>query len=159
MPEGKNAQLEGAKCPSAALLPEVIFNYVLTVKEYVFALSEEKLPENWERAGKIVKEPGKVRETTQMISFFNNSLNISFFSHALSWKNMCERAKTYSSPFTPFYFVLNSIYGSLIKTTCHVRNCIKTCQREYVNKLTHLTCNLSCEHLVNSFFVILREVN
>ena len=56
--------------PDGALLPEAIFNYVLTVEEYVFALSEEKMPENCERARKILKEPGKVRETMQLISFF-----------------------------------------------------------------------------------------
>ena len=39
MPEGKRAWYEGTKCPMAALLPEAIFNYVLTVEEYVFVLS------------------------------------------------------------------------------------------------------------------------
>ena len=52
------------------LLPEAIFNYVLTVEEYVFVLSELKMQENCERARKTVKEPGTVRETMQMISFF-----------------------------------------------------------------------------------------
>ena len=56
--------------PDGALLPEPIFNYVLTVEEYVFALSEGKMPENCERARKILKEPRKVRETMQLISFF-----------------------------------------------------------------------------------------
>ena len=70
MPEGKRARLEVTKCPSAALFSETIFNYVQTVEEYVFALSEGKMPENCERAGKIEKELGKVRETVQMISFF-----------------------------------------------------------------------------------------
>ena len=70
MPEGERARPEGTKCPSAALLPEAIFNYVLSVEKYVFELSEGKMPENYERAQKIVKEPGKVRETMQMISFF-----------------------------------------------------------------------------------------
>ena len=51
-------------------MPEAISNYVLTVEEYVFALSEGKMPENCERARKIAKKPGKVRETMQMISFF-----------------------------------------------------------------------------------------
>ena len=69
MPEGKRARPESTKCPSATLLPEAIFNYVLTVEEYVFALSEGKMPENFERARKIVKEPGNVRETMQMIFF------------------------------------------------------------------------------------------
>ena len=49
MPEGKRARPEGTKCPSAAFLPEAIFNYVLTVEEYAFALSEGKMPENCER--------------------------------------------------------------------------------------------------------------
>ena len=88
MPEGKRARPEGTKYPSADLLPEAIFNYVLTVEEYVSALSEGEMPENCERARKFVKEPGKVRETMQMISFF---------IHVLSGKHMCERAKTYSS--------------------------------------------------------------
>ena len=52
MPEGKSARPEGTKCPMAALLTELIFNYVLTVEEYVFALSERNMPENCERARK-----------------------------------------------------------------------------------------------------------
>ena len=63
MTEGKRARPEGTKCPSAALFPEAIFNYVLTVEQYVLALSEGKMPI-------IVKEPWKVRETMQMFSFF-----------------------------------------------------------------------------------------
>ena len=55
MPEGKRAQPEGRKSPSAALLPEAIFNYVLTVEEYVFALSEGKMPESYERARKSAR--------------------------------------------------------------------------------------------------------
>ena len=39
MPDGKRARPEGTKSPIAALLPEAIFNYVLTVEEYIFALS------------------------------------------------------------------------------------------------------------------------
>ena len=74
MPEGKRARPEGTKCPSMDILPEAIFNYVLTVEDYVFALSERKMPENCERAWKIVKEPGKVRETMLMISFFIHAL-------------------------------------------------------------------------------------
>ena len=70
MPEGKRARPEGTKCSSVALLSEVIFNYVLTVEEHVFALSGGKLPEKWERARKYVEESGKWRETMQMISFF-----------------------------------------------------------------------------------------
>ena len=70
MPEGKRARPEGTKCPSATLLPEAFFNYVLTVEEYFFALSERKMPENCERVRKIVKETGKVRRTMHMISFF-----------------------------------------------------------------------------------------
>ena len=55
MPKGKRARPEGKKCPSAALLPEAIFNYVLTVEEYVFALSEGKMPESYERARKSAR--------------------------------------------------------------------------------------------------------
>ena len=40
MPEGKRARPEGTKCSMAALMPEAIFNYVLTVEENVFALSD-----------------------------------------------------------------------------------------------------------------------
>ena len=50
MPEGKRVQPEGTKCPGAALLPKVVFNYVLTVEEYVLMR---------ERCEKSVKEPGK----------------------------------------------------------------------------------------------------
>ena len=73
MPEGKRAQPEGPKCPSEALLPEIIFNYFLTVEEYVFALSEGNIPENCERARKIVKE----RESAR------NYANCSFFIHVI----------------------------------------------------------------------------
>ena len=55
MPDGKRARPEGTKVQIAALLTEAIFNYVLTVEEYVFALSEGKMPENCEIAQKIVK--------------------------------------------------------------------------------------------------------
>ena len=55
MPEGKRARPEGTKCMSAALLPEANFNYVRTVEEYVFALSEGKMPENCERARKSAR--------------------------------------------------------------------------------------------------------
>ena len=66
MPEGKRARPEGTKCPMAALLPEAIFNYVLSVEEYVFALSV------WFCSFNCLskEEPGKVRETMQKISFF-----------------------------------------------------------------------------------------
>ena len=75
MPEGNRARPEGTKFPMAAPLPEAIFNYVSTVQEYVFALSEGKMPQNCKKARKTVKKPGKVRETMQMISFFINALS------------------------------------------------------------------------------------
>ena len=53
MSEGKRASPEGRKCPSAALLPEAIFNYVLTVEEYDLLFLRE-------RCQKTVKEPGKL---------------------------------------------------------------------------------------------------
>ena len=55
MPEGKRARPEGTKCLMAALLSEAIFNYVLTVEEYVFVLSEGKMPEKCERARKSAR--------------------------------------------------------------------------------------------------------
>ena len=56
MTEGKRARPEGTKCPSVALLPEAMFNYVLTVDEYFFfALSDGKMPENYERARKSAR--------------------------------------------------------------------------------------------------------
>ena len=64
-------------------MPEAIFNYALTVEEYVFAHSEEKMPENCERARKIVKEPVKVRETMQMISFFIHAFQYFVFYSCL----------------------------------------------------------------------------
>ena len=70
MPDGNRTRPEGTNCSSAALLPEAIVNYVLTVEEYVFALSEGKMPVKCGRARNTVKEPGKVRETMQMIPFF-----------------------------------------------------------------------------------------
>ena len=39
-----------------ALLPEAIFNYVVAIEEYVFALSEGKMPESFERARKIAQD-------------------------------------------------------------------------------------------------------
>ena len=71
-----------------ALLPEAIFNYVVTVEEYVFALSEGKMPESFERARKIAQN--YANDFFFLFMRFNNS----FFIHALSWKNMCERPKT-----------------------------------------------------------------
>ena len=56
--------------PDGGSFAQAIFNYVLTVEEYVFALSEGKLPENCKKARKIAKKPEKVRKTMQMISFF-----------------------------------------------------------------------------------------
>ena len=55
MPEGKRTRPEDTKCPMAALLPEAIFNYLLIVEEYVFALSEVKSAGNFERARKIAR--------------------------------------------------------------------------------------------------------
>ena len=52
MSEGKRARPEGTKCPSAALLPEAIFNYVQTVEEYVFDLSEGKMPERAQKSAR-----------------------------------------------------------------------------------------------------------
>ena len=65
--------LEGTKCPMAALSPEAIFNYVLTVEEYVFALSVCFCSFKCYNQASFKKEPGKlwkVRETTQMNSVF-----------------------------------------------------------------------------------------
>ena len=57
--------------PDGGSFAQAIFNYALTVEEYVFALSEKKkLPENCKRPRKIAKKPEKVRETMQLISFF-----------------------------------------------------------------------------------------
>ena len=84
MREGKRAHPEGTKYPMAALMPEAILNYVLTVKEYVFALSEGKMAENCERARKTVKELEKVREPMQVFLFSFMCSNISFFIDALS---------------------------------------------------------------------------
>ena len=39
-----------------------------------------------------------------------------------------------SFPVPPFDFFGNLIYENLFKLTFHVINCIKTCQREQVNK-------------------------
>ena len=83
MPEGKRDRPEGTKGSSAALLPEAIFNYVLTVEEYVFTLSIRKMPENCERARKIVKEPGKVSETVQRIFFFIHAFQYFSFHSGL----------------------------------------------------------------------------
>ena len=59
MPDGERARPEGTKCTSAALLPKVIFNYVLTVEECVFPFSERKMPENCERAQKSARNYAK----------------------------------------------------------------------------------------------------
>ena len=53
IPEGKRSRPEGTKFPRTALLSEAIFNYVLTVEEYVFDLSEGKMPENCDKARKL----------------------------------------------------------------------------------------------------------
>ena len=76
--------------PIAALLPEAIFNYVLTVEEYVFALSEGNMPENYKRARK------SARNFANDFFFHSCVLLFLFFVRALSRKNMCKRAKTFS---------------------------------------------------------------
>ena len=85
--QGKRARLEGTNGPSAALLTEAIFNYVLTVEEYVFALSEGKMPKNCERDRKIVKEPGKMWKSPEkcaklckwfLFSFMRSNISFSF---------------------------------------------------------------------------------
>ena len=73
MTEGKRARPEGTKFPSEALLPEAIFSYVLTVEEYVFALSEGKMPENCEGAENCARNYAKD-------FFFNSSVLIFHFS-------------------------------------------------------------------------------
>ena len=75
MPEGKRPRPEGT--PMAALLPAAIFNYVLTVEEYVFALSEGKMPENCERSRK------SAQNYANDVFFSLIRSNISFFIHAL----------------------------------------------------------------------------
>ena len=79
----------------AAFLPEAIFNYVLTVEEYVFALSERKMAENCERARKIVKEPGKVRETMQ-ISFFHSCVLIFHFTFMPCHERTCVKEQKHT---------------------------------------------------------------
>ena len=55
------------------------------------------MPENCEKAGKIAKKTEKVCKTMQIISFLFMPSHISIFIHALSRKNMCAKAITYSS--------------------------------------------------------------
>ena len=77
MPEEKSARPEGTNCPMAALLPDAIINYVLTVEEYVFALFEGKMPENCERARK------SARNYANDFFFHSCVLIFHFFIHAL----------------------------------------------------------------------------
>ena len=100
MPEGKRDRPEGTKGSSAALLPEAIFNYVLTVEEYVFTLSVTKMPENCERARKIVKEPGKVSETVQRIFFFHSCVPIFQFSFRPCRERKCMKEQKHTLPYT-----------------------------------------------------------
>ena len=51
--------------------------------------------------------------------------------------------------FTPFDFFGNLKYENLFKMTFHVINCIKTCQREQVNKLSQHFLHAKCR--VNNF--------
>ena len=89
MPEGKIARPEGTKCPSSALLPEAIYNYVLTVEEYVFSLSEGKKPENCERARKSAQNYAN--------DFFCHScLLIIHFSFMPCREKTCVKAQNYA---------------------------------------------------------------
>ena len=101
MPEGKRTRPEGTKCPSVTLLPEAIFNYIITVEEYVFALSEGKMPENCERTRKIVKEPGKVRKTMQMI-FFHSCILVFQFSFMPCREKTCVKEQKHTLPLVTF---------------------------------------------------------
>ena len=79
MREGKRAHPEGTKYPMAALMPEAILNYVLTVEEYVFALSEGKMAENCE-SPENCKRARKSARTYANDFFFHSCVLISHFS-------------------------------------------------------------------------------
>ena len=90
MPEGKRAQPKGTKFPSAALLPQAIFKYVVTVEEYVFALSEGKVPENCERGRKIVKAQKSARNYENDL-FFHSCVLIFHFSFMPCRERTCVK--------------------------------------------------------------------
>ena len=60
-----------------------------------------------------------------------------------------------SSPFRLFssslfcFFFGNLLYENFFERTFHVINCIKTCQREQVNKFSHYLLHVKCH--VNNF--------
>ena len=84
--------------PDAALLPEAIFNYDLTVEKYLLLLLRE-------RCQKIVKEPGnceRAQKSAQNYAndfFFHSCVQIFHFLFMRCRERTCvkERTKTYPS--------------------------------------------------------------
>ena len=98
MPEEKRARPEGPKCPSAAVLPEAIFNYVLTFEEYVFALSDGKMPENCERARK------SARNYANDFFFYSCVLIFFIFFFMPCRERTCVKEQKYTLLFVCFMF-------------------------------------------------------
>ena len=80
---------------------------------------------------------------------FLNKLFETFRSDNAGVKGKDMEKKNGSFPVTPFDFFGNLIYENVLKMNFHVINCIKTCQREQVNKL--LQHFLHVKRRVNNF--------
>ena len=74
-----------------ALLPEAIFNYVVTVEEYVFALSEGKMPESFKRARKIAQDYAND-------FFFHSCVLIFHFSFMPCRERTCVKDQKHNLP-------------------------------------------------------------
>ena len=91
MPEGKKARPEGRKCRMTAFLPEAIFKFVLTVEEYVFALSERKSPKNCETARNSFSRARKSARNYANDFFFHSSVLIFHFICMLCRERTCVK--------------------------------------------------------------------
>ena len=70
-------------------MPEAILNYVLTVEEYVFALSEGKMPEICERARKSARNYAND-------FFFHSCVLIFYFSYMPCRERTCVKEQKQS---------------------------------------------------------------
>ena len=95
MPEGKRDQPEGTKFPMAAVLPEAIFNYVLTLEEYVFALSEGKMTENCESSENCEKARKSARNYVNDF-FFHSCVLIFHFSFMPCRERTCVKEQKHT---------------------------------------------------------------
>ena len=81
MPEAKKSRPEKTKYPSAALVPWAIFNYVITLEEYVSVVFVRNIPKNCKKAPKIETTLHSARNcANDFLSQFFTFFFMQFFS-------------------------------------------------------------------------------